>query len=142
MRAKPRIRALRNNPGIAHANLRSLLRKPWIHRFYYVTQTSDRHNHLGSRIQTWAIRGSKPTIDRASKAARPFAAKKPRSIAHAKQLGYSRGDHGFVACRAGMRSLPIDRGFVAADVRAAWRAQSIVVSLPGMAELPCVRDRL
>ena len=53
---KPRIRALRNNPRIVHANLGSA------------------RNHLGSRNQTSAIRGNKPTIDRARKAARPSAA--------------------------------------------------------------------
>ena len=53
---KPRIRALRNNPRIAHANLGSA------------------RNHLGSRNQTSAIRGNNPTIDRARKAARPSAA--------------------------------------------------------------------
>ena len=61
---------LRNNPRIAHANLGSA------------------RNLLGSRNQTSAIRGNKPTIDRARKAVRPSAAKKPRSIAHAKQLGH------------------------------------------------------
>ena len=78
------------------------------------TQTSDpriccanlrsARNLLGSRNQTSAIRGNKPTIDRARKAARhtrqrshdrsrtqsssAYASTKPRSIAHAKQLDH------------------------------------------------------
>ena len=56
------------------------------------TQTSDpriccanlgsARNILGSRNQTSAIHGNKPTIDRARKAARPSASTKPRSIVH------------------------------------------------------------
>ena len=57
------------------------------------TQTSDpriccanlgsARNILGSRCnQTSAIRGNKPTIDRARRAARPSASTKPQSIAH------------------------------------------------------------
>ena len=78
------------------------------------TQTSDprisctnlrsARNLLGLCSQTSAIRGNKPTIDRARKAARhtrqrshdrsrtqsssAYASTKPRSIAHAKQLGH------------------------------------------------------
>ena len=48
---KPRTELLRNNPRITHVNLGST------------------RNLLGSRSQTSAIRGNKPTIDRARKAA-------------------------------------------------------------------------
>ena len=43
-------------------------------------------NHLGLRNQTSAIRGNKPTIDRASEAARPSAETKLQPIARAKQF--------------------------------------------------------
>ena len=56
------------------------------------TQTSDpriccanlgsARNTLGSRNQTSAIHGNKPTIDRARRAARPSASTKPQSIVH------------------------------------------------------------
>ena len=72
---KPRIRALRNNPRIAHANLGSedLLRKPRI-RGFCCANLGFTGNHLGSRNQTSAIRGNKPTIDRARKEAPPSTA--------------------------------------------------------------------
>ena len=97
---KPRIRALHNNPRIANANLGSA------------------RNHLGSRNETSAIRGNKPTIDRARKAARPSAATWVRC-------------RGWPSCFA----CAIDRGFVDADGRAALRAPSIVGLLPRMAEV-------
>ena len=55
-------------------------------------QIPDLHacNHLGLHSQTSAIRGKKPTIDCASIATQPSVAKKPRSIAQAKQLGHPR----------------------------------------------------
>ena len=52
------------------------------------------------------------------------------SIAHAEQLGHSRGDRGIVACRAKMHALSIDRRFTAMNGRGAWHVQSIVASLP------------
>ena len=69
---KPRIRALRNNPRIVHANRKSTC------------------NHLGSRNQISAVCGNKPTIDCARKAAWPSMATNPRSIALAKQLRHPR----------------------------------------------------
>ena len=95
-----------NNPGIAHSNLGSA------------------RNHLGSRNQTAAIRGNKPTIDRARKAARPSAATWVRCS-------------GWPSCFA----CSIDRGFFAADGRTALRVRSTVASLTRMAELLCVLDR-
>ena len=98
------------------------------------TQTSDpriccanlgsARNHLGSRNQTSAIHGNKPTIDRARKAARPSTATWVRCS-------------GWPSCFA----CSINRGFVDADGRAALRVRSIVASLPWMSELLCVRDR-
>ena len=80
---KSRIRALRNNPRITHANLGSedLLCKPRI------------------RGCCCASLGSKP---------RPSAATNPRSIAHAKQLGHPR-QRGFVVAdgRAALRARSI-----------------------------------
>ena len=107
---KPRIRALRNNPRIAHANLGSedYLRKPRIRGFRCANLGSAR-NHLGSRSQTSAIRGNKPTIDRALKATRPSTATWVRCS-------------GWPSCFA----CAIDRGFVAADGRGlAARSQKI-----------------
>ena len=123
---KPRIRALRNNPRITHANLGSedLLCKPRI-RGCYCANLGSARNHLGSRNQTSAIHGNKPTIDRARKAARPSTATWVRCS-------------GWPSCFA----CAIDRGFFfAADGRTALRVRSIVASLMRMAELLCVRDR-
>ena len=122
---KPRIRALRNNPRIAHANLGSedLLRKPRI-RGFCCTNLGSARNHLGSRNQTSAIRGNKPTIDRARKAARPSAATWVRCS-------------GWPSCFA----CAIDRGFFAVDGRTALPVRSIVASLTWMVELLCMRDR-
>ena len=79
---KPRIRALRNNPRIAHANLGSedLLHKPRIHGFCCADLGSAR-NHLGSRNQTSAIRGNKPTIDRSRKTAWPSVPRQREFVA-------------------------------------------------------------
>ena len=98
------------------------------------TQTSDpsiccanlgsARNHLGSRNQTSAIRGNKPTIDHARKAAWPSAATWVRCS-------------GWPSCFA----CAIDRGFFAADGRTALCVRSIVASLTRMAELLCVLDR-
>ena len=65
---KPRIRALRNNPRIAHANLGSedFLRKPNIHGFCCANLGFAR-NILGSRNQTSSICGNESTIDREQK---------------------------------------------------------------------------
>ena len=41
-----------------------------------------------------------------------------------------------------MNALSINHGFIAVDGRDAWRAQTIVASLPRVVELLCVRDRL
>ena len=72
---KPRIRALHNNPRIAHANLGSedLLCKPRIRGFCCANLGSAR-NLLGLRNQTSAIRGNKPTIDCARKRAQAIVA--------------------------------------------------------------------
>ena len=153
---------LRNNPRIAHANPGSavLLRKPRIHTQssgiaqpnlgHLRQQTHDRSRTQSSfllhkpRIRTQssgiaqpnlghprqqthdrscmqsssAIHVNEATIDCTGKAVRPSTAKKPRSIAHAKQLGHL-----------------LQRTHVAADGRAALRAQSIVGLLPRMAEV-------
>ena len=94
---KPQTRALRNNPKIVFANLRSkvLLRKPRIHMqstriakpnlSHPRQQTHDRSHKQNSS----AIHSNKATIDRTSKAARPSTEKKPRLIAYTKQLGQS-----------------------------------------------------
>ena len=79
------------------------------------------------------------TIDRARKAVRPSAAKKPRSIAHGKQLGHPRRkkntlsrmaellcvrNRSWVSCRGWPNCFEcaIDRALVAADGRTALRA--------------------
>ena len=122
---KPWIRALRNNPRIAHANLGSadLLCKPRIRGFCCIS-LGPAHNHLGSRNQTSAIYSNKPMIDRARKAARPSVTMWVRC-------------HRWPSCFA----CAIDRGFFAADGRTALYARSIVASLPRMAKLLCMRDR-
>ena len=68
---KPRIRT--QSSGIAQPNLG-----------HPRQQTHDRSRTQSSS----AIRVNEATIDCTRKAVRPFAAKKPRSIAHAKQLGH------------------------------------------------------
>ena len=87
---KPRIRTQSSRivePNLGH---------PW-------QQTHDQ-----SRKQsTSAIRSNEDTMGHESKAAWPSAAKMPRSIAHAKQLGHSQDDRGIVACRAGMCALSV-----------------------------------
>ena len=111
---KPRIRALCNNPRIAHKNLGSedLLCKPRIR-----TQSSRiTQPNLGHPRQQ--------THDRARKAARPSAATWVRCS-------------GWPSCFA----CAIDRGFFAADGRTALRVRSIVGSLTRMTELLCVCDR-
>ena len=99
-----------NNPRIAHVNIGSedLLRKPRIHKqssriaqpnlSHPRQQTHDRSRKRSSS----AIRRNEPTTfylyiflheqytDRARKTVRPSAAKKPRTIAHAKQLAHLR----------------------------------------------------
>ena len=115
-----------NNPRIAHANLGSedLLRKPRI-RGFYCANLGFAGNHLGSRNQTSAIRGNKPTIDRARKAAPPSAA----------TWVHCRGWSSCFACA-------IDRSFFAADGRTALRARSIVASLTRMPScFACAIDR-
>ena len=86
----------RNNPRIAHANIGSedLLRKPRIHTQssriaqpnlgHPWQQTHDRSRKRSSS----AIRRNETTTDHARKAVRPSASKKPRTIAHAKQLDH------------------------------------------------------
>ena len=104
---KPRIRT--QSSGIAQSNLghlrqqthdRSrmqssfLLRKPRIRtQSSRIAQPNLGHprkqTHNRSRTQSSsAIRVNEATIDCTRKAVRPSAAKKPRSIVHAKQLGY------------------------------------------------------
>ena len=134
---KPRIRT--QSSGIAQPNLGHLrqqthdrsrmqsnfsLRKPRIHtQSSGIAQPNFGHprqqTHDRSRTQSSsAIRVIEATIDHTRKAVRPSAAKKPQSIAHAKQLGH-----------------PLQRTHVAADGRAALRARSIVGLLPRMAEV-------
>ena len=110
--------------ALAYLGSEDLLRKPWIRmQSSRISQPNLSHlrqqNHDRSRTRSSsAIRVNEATIDRACKAIRPSTAKKPRSIAHAKQLGY-----------------PRQRTHVAADGRAALRARSIVGLLPRMAEV-------
>ena len=61
-------------------------RKVWIQTIlgFCCTNLESTRNHLGSCNQTSAIRGNKPTIDRASEAAWPFAETKPQLIVHAQ----------------------------------------------------------
>ena len=123
---KPRIRALRNNPRITHAYLGSedLLRKPRI-RGFCCANLGFTGNHLGSCNQTSSIRGNKPTIDRARKAAPPSAA----TWVHCR---------GWPSCFA----CAIDRSFFAADGLTALRARSIVASLTRMPScFACAIDR-
>ena len=121
---KPRPSAATNPRSIAHAKAA-----------FCCANLGSARNLLGSRNQTSAIRGNKPTIDRARKAARPSASAKPRSIAHAKQFGHPRQrshdrsrTQSSSAIRCNEPTLPrrvwpscfacaIDRGFVAADGR-------------------------
>ena len=72
---KSQIRALRNNPRIAHTILGSedLLRKPWVCGFCCADIRYAR-NLLGSRNQTSAISGNKPTIYRERKRAQSIVA--------------------------------------------------------------------
>ena len=97
----------RNNPRIVHANIGSedLLRKPQIHKqsskivqpnlAHPRQQAHDRSHKQSSSV----IRRNEATTffflheqytDRARKAVRSSAAKKPRTIAHAKQLAHPR----------------------------------------------------
>ena len=116
-----------NNPRIMHANLRSedLLRKPRIRGF--AAQTWDPHAifYIGSRNQTSAIRGNKPTIDRARKAARPSVSTKLRSIAHAKQFGH-----------------PWQRSHNRSRTQSSSAIRGNEPTLPWMAELLCLHNRL
>ena len=127
LQRKPRTELLRNNPRIAHVNLgsaRNLLGSSNQTSAIRVnTQPNLGHlrqqTHDRSRTQSSsAIRVNEATIDRTRKAVRSSAAKKPRSIAHAKQLGH-----------------PLQRTHVAADGRAVLRARSIVGLLTRMAEV-------
>ena len=154
----------RNNPRIALANIGSedLLRKPQIRGF--AAQTSNpwiccanlksTRNHLGSRNQTPATRGNKPTIDCASEAARPSTETKPQPIARASSSTFCgkeprtiaqqssspiRGNEAQSTAQSDTPALQATmvnhRGFVATDGRAALRALSIVGLLPRMAEI-------
>ena len=99
------------------------------------------NNHLGSRIQTSAIRGSKPTIDRASKAARPYAATKPRSIAQAKQLGHLRQrSHDQLRTQSNSAIRGVIMGSLPAEQECVHYL-SIVGSLPQMSELLGVHNQ-
>ena len=79
-----------SDPRICCTNLGSedLLHKPRIRRFCCASLGFTR-NHLASRNQISAIRGNKPMIDSARKAAQPSVATNPRWLT-------------IVACRAGV----------------------------------------
>ena len=124
---KPRIRALRNIPRIAHANLGSedLLRKPRIRmQSSRIAQPNLGHprqqTHDRSRTQSsLAIHGNVGSLQRMAK----LLCVRDRSW-----LLLCRGWPNCFACT-------IDRGFVDADDRAALRARSIVGLLPRMAKV-------
>ena len=106
-----------------------LLHKPRI-RGFCCASLGFTCNHLGSRNQISAIRGNKPMIDSARKAARPSVATNPRWLT-------------IVACRAGVcvRDCAID---CASLPRMGELLCCAIVrgSLPQRVELLCARDRL
>ena len=116
---------------IAQANIGSedLLCKPQICGFCCAGLGFTR-NHLGSRNQISAIRGNKPTIDSARKAARPSVAANPRWLT-------------IVACRAGVCACNCTIDCASLPRMGELLCCAIVCgSLPQKVELLCACDRL